>query len=351
VPSPPSVPLPAVHLSHYGPADFWRFYDAPAGIRGAGQTIAILAAGDVSHARHDLVTFESRYGLPPVRWTTIPVGAPSTNLETSPEWDLDTQASTEFAPDADLLVYDTTTLSGGDVAAELQRWISDDRARQASASFGECESLAHLTGLQDTLDPLLVEAVAQGQSLFASSGDTGSFCPAMVGVNGVPLGVPGPIYPASSAGAISVGGTTITDRPAGLREVAWKAGGGGVSQFERAPAFQSQVGGSYVGVSRGVPDVSLDADPLTGYAVVVDGVDRIFGGTSASSPAWLGIWARAQQAHGGNLGFANAVIYGEPAGSFHDIVAGTQGLHSATPGWDYCTGRGTPDITAFVRAA
>jgi len=352
VPSPPSLPLPATHLARYAPADFWKFYDAPARQRGAGQTIAVLAAGEVGHARQDLALFEARYGLPAVRWTTVQVGAPSTDLETSPEWDLDTQASTEFAPDvSDLLVYDATSLGSGDVAAVLERWIHDDRAPQASASFGECESLAHLTGLQDTVDALLLQAVAQGQSLFAASGDTGSFCPALVGVNGVPLGVPGPVYPASSAAAISVGGTTITDRPPPLREIAWKAGGGGVSQAERAPAFQAQVGGSYIGVSRGVPDVSLDADPLTGYAVVVDGKDRVFGGTSASSPAWLGIWARAQQAHGGNLGFANAVIYGEPAEAFHDIVAGTQGLHAATPGWDYCTGRGTPDIAAFVRSA
>jgi subtilase family serine protease len=345
-------PPPSVHLSHYGPAGFWRFYNAPPAVRGAGQTIAVLAAGDVSHARSDLAIFESRQGLPPVRWTTVQVGAPSPDLAASPEWDLDTQTSTGFAPDvSDLLVYDTTSLSGGDIAALMQRWVSDDRAPQASASFGACESIAYLTGIVDALDPLLLQAVAQGQSLFAASGDSGSFCPAVVGVNGVPLGLPGPLYPASSPGAVGVGGTTITGQPGALSEVAWKAGGGGISHVEPPVPYQAGAGGSYVGLGRGVPDVSLDADPLTGYSVVVDGKDLILGGTSASAPAWLGIWARAQQAHGGRLGFADAAIYREPADAYHDVVAGSQVLHAATPGWDYCTGRGTPDITAFVRAA
>ena len=57
-----------------------RVYNAPPATRGAGQTVAVLAAGDVSHARSDLGIFESRQGLPRVRWTTVPVGAPSTDL-------------------------------------------------------------------------------------------------------------------------------------------------------------------------------------------------------------------------------------------------------------------------------
>jgi pseudomonalisin len=350
LPDPPRLPLPAVNLSHWGPADLWRFYDAPPAIRGAGQAIAVMAAGDVSHARRDLALFETRQGLPPVRWTTVQVGSPSTDLAGSPEWDLDTQVSTGLAPDAaDLLVYDTTSLSGGDIAAEFERWVADDRAREASASFGACESLAYLTGIIEALDPVLLQAVAQGQSLFTASGDSGSFCPAVVSVNGIPLGLPGPLYPASSPSAVAVGGTTITGQPGPLSEVAWKAGGGGISHLEMPPGYQSGAGGSYVGLGRGVPDVSLDADPLTGYAVVMDGRDRIVGGTSASAPAWLGIWARAQQARGGRLGFANEALYRAPARAFHDVVAGSQVLHTATPGWDYCTGRGTPDIALLLQ--
>ena len=66
-------------------------------------------------------------------------------------------------------------------------------------------------------------------------------------------------------------------------------------------------------MNRGVPDVALDADPNSGYRVIVDGAEETIGGTSASAPAWQGIWARAQGAHGGALGFAGPVIYTDRA--------------------------------------
>jgi subtilase family serine protease len=100
-----------------------------------------------------------------------------------------------------------------------------------------------------------------------------------------------------------------------------------------------------------VPDVSLDADPESGYQVVVSGTLQTIGGTSASAPSWQGIWARAQGAHAGSLGFAGPVIYNtEPGAAFHDITLGSNGF-PALPGWDYATGRGTPDITQFVNGS
>ncbi len=76
------------------------------------------------------------------------------------------------------------------------------------------------------------------------------------------------------------------------------------------------------------------------------------GGTSLSSPCWLGVWARAQGAHSGGLGFAGPVIYNtEPAAAFNDIIVGDNVVYPATPGWDYTTGRGTPNIAAFVAGA
>ena len=79
--------------------------------------------------------------------------------------------------------------------------------------------------------------------------------------------------------------------------------------------------------------------------------EQIIGGTSAGAPSWQGIWARAQSAHGGTLGFAGAPIYNVPAATFNDILIGANGLYPTTPGWDYNTGRGTPNITAFVNGA
>jgi pseudomonalisin/xanthomonalisin len=211
--------------------------------------------------------------------------------------------------------------------------------------------LADASGFLTSNDQVLAQGVAQGQTLFTASGDTGSFCPLLVGVNGVPAGVPGVNYPASSPNAVGVGGTTIVGATSPLSEIGWYAGGGGMSLLESEPGYQSAVGGSNLGVRRGVPDVSFDADPNSGFNVIVGGQNTIVGGTSGSSPSWLGIWARTQAAHGGNLGFANATIYAEPATAFNDILVGTNVLYPVTPGYDYVTGRGTPNIAAFISGA
>jgi pseudomonalisin len=335
----------------YGPQDFWSLYNAPSSATGAGQTVAVIAEGDLSQPKKDLVTFEQQFGLPQVPVTQTTVGAPSTDTAGNDEWDLDTQYSTGFAPDVSgLHLYVGASLSNDDILATINRWVTDNTSKQASFSAGECEVLAQAAGFETALDAVLQQAAAQGQTLFTSSGDTGSFCPAVVGVNGVPAGLPSPNYPAASPYAIGVGGTTVLG--SGPNEIAWYAGGGGISGFDSAPAYQSSAGGSFLGVNRGVPDVALDADPNSGYRVIVNGTEETIGGTSASAPSWQGIWARAQGAHGGTLGFAGPVIYNtEPATAFNDITIGTIGAFVATPGWDYTTGRGTPDIAAFVAGA
>lgn len=351
--APTAAPTGTVSFpSSYGPQDLWSFYNAPANQTGAGQTIAVLAEGDLSSPQADLATFEKTYGLPTVPWTTIPTGAASTDTSGNDEWDLDTQYSTGLAEDvSSLLVYDAPSLSDTDILAEMNKWVTDDQAKQANFSAGECELLADASGFLTSNDQVLQQGVAQGQTLFTASGDTGSFCPALVGVNGVPAGLPGTNYPASSPYAVGVGGTTIVGGPSPLNEIGWYAGGGGLSLLEAGPAYQSAVGGSNLGVRRGVPDVAFDADPNSGFNVIVGGQTTVVGGTSGSSPSWLGIWARAQAAHGGNLGFANATIYAEPSTSFNDIEIGTNGLYPVTPGYDYVTGRGTPNITSFIGAA
>ena len=348
---PPVVGLSPVHPPR-GPADFWSFYHAPEGNTGQGQTIAVLAAGELSIPERDLVTFEQAYGLPRVPWTTIAVGPPTGNNIDNREWDLDTQYATAFAPGvSSLLVYDVTSLNDPDSMAELDRWVTDGRARQASFSAGECEEVAKRTGFQKAADTLLLQAVATGRTLFAPSGDTGSFCPKLVDFGDIGQATrPQPTYPAASPYAVSVGGTTLTDGPAALREVAWSDGGVGMANTEDQPPYQAAAGAGLVAGHRGTPDVSLDADPGTGYSIVENGTKVVVGGTSAGAPAWLGIWARAQAARGGRLGFATPYLYRLPATVFFDVVVGFQGLWAATPGWDYTTGRGTPDIGALIAA-
>jgi pseudomonalisin len=340
----PGLSFPA----SYGPQELWSLYDAPSGQTGAGQQVSIIAEGDLSAPRADLVTFEKKFGLPTVTWNQIDIGSPSSDTEGDDEWDLDTQYSTGFAPGVSQVnVYDAPSLEDADILAAVDRWVSDDATPQASFSAGECELLANLSGFTESLDAVLAEAQAQGQTLFTSSGDTGSQCPALVAENGLPLGLPGVNYPASSPAAIGVGGTTVIAKG---QEIGWYAGGGGSSVIESTPAFQQNAGGSFLGLKRGVPDVALDADPNSGYDVIVGGSEETVGGTSAGAPSWQGIWARVQAAHGGTLGFAGPVLYGAPEAAFHDIVLGDNTLFPDTPGWDYVTGRGTPDIAALVAA-
>jgi subtilase family serine protease len=348
---------PAASISiggSYGPQNFWSLYDAPAGITGAGQSLAIITAFDVAQAQADLPKFEAHFGLPHVPFSVVQVGPKGTpDAVASQEWDLDSQYATGFAPGASqLIAYMGTSLLNTDILATISRWVTDDATRQGSFSGGECESLAAENGFTAALNPVLQRAAAQGQSLFVASGDAGSQCPYPIGLNGVPIGIPGVEFPAASPYAIGVGGTTIY-ATAPTKEIAWYAGGGGIG-LDKAPVWQQTVGGTFVnaGGRRGVPDVALDADPESGYICVFNGaVTPGVGGTSASAPSWQGIWARAESAHGGAVGFAGPVLYRIAANSFRDVKAGTNGLYAAAPGYDYTTGRGTPDITRIVSRA
>src|SRR4051794_9749254 len=95
----------------YGPQDFWSLYNAPSGVTGAGQSLAVIAEGNLTQVKKDLATFESRFGLPAVTWNQINVGPPSSDTSGNGEYDLDTQYSTGFAPGVTTLnVYDGTSL-------------------------------------------------------------------------------------------------------------------------------------------------------------------------------------------------------------------------------------------------
>ncbi|HKF48012.1 MAG TPA: S53 family peptidase [Terracidiphilus sp.] len=338
----------------YSPQDFWKIYGATGLPPAANATIAIMAEGNLTQVLKDLRTAEAAFKLPQVAYTVVPVGIASADTSGADEWDLDTQYSTGMAGSVKhLYIYDTTSLTDSDLALEISRWATQDVAKAGSASLGECEIFPFLDGSMLVDDESFLEAAAQGQTFFASTGDTGSFCPVGVGTNGVPAGVPLANYPAASAYVVGVGGTTLlaASGDAYDQEVAWYAGGGGISQFEYCPYWQSAAGVvSCENNSKGLPDVSMDADPYSGANVYVDGAVVIVGGTSLSSPLALGTWARMISSNT-KLGFAAPHLYGlyngavhpgaYPKGGFHDIIAGANGLYSALPGWDYTTGLGT----------
>jgi pseudomonalisin len=369
--APASLPSIPVTLT---PQNLWQIYDVGSVSTADGASIAIFAEGSMAgilpdpanpSAPNDLRQFEAEYGLPLVPVEIVqPTGA-STDTSGAVEFDMDTQESTGLAGNvAKLIVYDAASLDDTDLIPAFDAFVTEDRAIAGSASFGGCEVLQEEAGNLPAYDQIFQQAAAQGQTVFASSGDAGSACSVIGVTNGVPLGVEGSVeFPASDTYVTGAGGTTlIVDSGFNVTaETAWDAGGGGLALFSAAPAWQAPFVPanaviSLLGGGKGVPDVAMDADFLLSPAGFVSGgADTSNGGTSLASPLSLGAWARIQNAHGNTLGNAGAALYslgtpGAPFSSvtgFRDITVGGNGLFLATPGWDFTTGLGSFDISAI----
>src|SRR3954470_16493669 len=265
---------------YYAP-ELWKAYHTGSAPTGHATPIAIFSSGDVRGVVKDLRAYEAdkNNNLPHVPLTVVRIGSPSSDTAAAGEWDLDTQTSTGMAGNVSrLYLYDTTSLTDIDVGLMFNRFVSQNVARAGSASFGECEYQAYLDGFMLMNDQAMAQAAAQGQTVFASSGDTGGFCP-VVSDNGVPAGAPDVNYPASSPYVVSVGGTTLLTNADGTynNEAAWVAGGGGPSLFEYEPEWERDAtpptGATCVDyaacLGRNVPDVAMDSDPNTGAIVYV----------------------------------------------------------------------------------
>jgi subtilase family serine protease len=353
------------NLNGFYPKQFDTVYHVGSTAPGTNTTLAVIAEGNLAPTVKDLRTAEAKQGLRQVPVNLVHAGPAGTDTSGVDEWDLDTQTSTGVAPNAKALtIYIATSLTNSDLARAINRFASDGTAKSGSASLGECDILPFLDGSMMVDDMALAEAAAQGQTFFASTGDTGSSC-AVAPTNGVPLsGLPDTEYPSSSPYAVAVGGTTLLASSAGVyqSEIAWNAGGGGASPVENSGAWQSGVVPTAAANVRGVPDVAFDADPNTGALIYVNGTPEQIGGTSLSSPLALGLWTRIQASHSGGLGFASPKLYGyfvskggsavPPASvaGFHDVILGGNGTYVATPGWDYTTGLGSWDVAALSAA-
>jgi kumamolisin len=151
-------------------------------------------------------------------------------------------------------------------------------------------------------------------------------------------------------------------------EVVWNetaanegAGGGGVSDEFALPSRQADAGvsahaGSGTGSGaggRGVPDVAGNADPATGYQIYSGGKAQVGGGTSAVAPLWAALISRLAEASGQRFGLIQTLLYagvtpGTAVPGFRDITSGNNGAYEAGPGWDACSGLGSPDGTALL---
>jgi hypothetical protein len=159
-------------------------------------------------------------------------------------------------------------------------------------------------------------------------------------------------FPSSSPLVLACGGTSLPALNT-TTEVVWNDGGGeatggGVSSLFAIPTYQAKAnvpGGKY----RGVPDVAGNADPNSGWNVIVDGQNYVIGGTSAVAPLWAALAACLTQALGKNVGYLNSALY-SLTGWYRDIITGNNGTYAARVGWDACTGVGVPVGTKLLAA-
>lgn len=357
-----TLPSPPQYAVSYTPKQFQTIYSAADTAAACCTVIGLITEGNMTPVISDLRIAEKAFGLPQSPIGVVTVGVASPDVSGQDEWDLDSQYSTGMANSVkELLFYATTSLSDSDLSLDFSRVVTDDRARAASASLGECEAFPYIDGTMAIDDELFNEGAAQGQTFFASAGDTGSFCPvSVVGENGVPAGAPFVNYPASSPYVVAVGGTTLLTNANGTydTEIAWYAGGGGLSQFETSPYWQEAAVPLLATVGdRGVPDISYDADPESGATIYYEGAPEGVGGTSLSSPLALGAWARVLNKDW-KVGYASPLLYSlydgsttpstYPEGGYHDILLGANGAYTAGPGYDLTTGLGTIIVDQLV---
>ena len=354
------VGAPAVGDTSYTPDKVAHLYNFPGVGNGKGQTVAIIELGGGFNPA-DLSAYFTKIGIIPAPNVTAvsvdgalnqPVGDPNS---ADGEVLLDIEIVGAVAPGARIVVYFAPNTDQGFLDA-ITTAVHDQLRKPSviSISWGGAESTWTDQSLK-AYDQAFHEAGLLGVSVCCASGDDGS-------TDGVADGASHVDFPASSPNVLSCGGTRL-ESTAGTatQEVVWNHGvgkgasGGGVSEKFPLPAYQSK---AKVPVSvnpahfkgRGVPDVSGDADPSTGYQIRVDGKDAIFGGTSAVAPLWAALIALLNQRLPHTVGFLHPALYGRGAGSgaLKDIVIGDNGAFKAKKGWDACTGLGSPSGKALL---
>lgn len=352
---------PEAVATSYTPPQLASIYAMPEGTDGTGQTIAIIELGG-GFVQSDLDHYFAGLGLTTPAVQAVGVDGADNQPSGDPgsadgEVVLDIEVAGAIAPKSSLVVYFAPNTDAGFVDAVSAATHADPTPTALSISWGQSED-AWTDQARSAMDSAFADAAALGVTLTAASGDDGSSDRAGSGVHCD--------FPASSPHVLGCGGTTLDADPSTgtiSSETAWNSGssggatGGGVSDVYGVPSWQADAGvparADGGGTGRGVPDVAADADPSTGYQVFVDGQAQVFGGTSAVAPLWAALAARLAQALGRTLGLPQPVLYagvqpGQPAQGFRDITSGDNGAYSAGPGWDACTGLGSPDGTALL---
>jgi kumamolisin len=362
----------------FTPVQVAKLYNFPPGVDGSGQTIGIIELGG-GYFPQDLDDFFGALKLPTP--TVIPVSvdgaknSPTTVNSADAEVVLDIQVAGAVAPGARFVVYfapnDATSKGFLDALTKAVH-DTDYQPSVISISWGGAEEIPNTT-FQTQFDQVLQEAAMLQITVCVASGDDGA---ADEGPR-VWDGAAHVDFPSSSPFALACGGTRLIASGTAIKtESIWNqkaadlsagpdgsfgSGGGGVSGAFPLPSYQQQAGVAAAPnpkgfKGRGVPDVSGDADPASGYKIQVDGEQITEGGTSAVAPLWAGLIALINQKLKGRVGFINPQLYSLPAGSgvFHDVVTGNNRVtykkfknvgYDAQKGWDPCSGLGSVDGT------
>ena len=345
----------------FTPVQIGQLYQFPAKATATGETIGIIELGG-GYRTADLTAYFKSLGqkAPKVTAISIDGGANSPSKANSSDGEvmLDIEVAAAVAPGANIAVYFAPNTDQGFVDA-IGAAVHDSTNSPSviSISWGSAETNWTQQSMA-AMDAACQSAAALGITITVACGDNGSTDSVTDGANHVD-------FPASSPHVLACGGTKLQGSGSTISsEVVWNelasnegATGGGVSNVFPLPSWQANAGvpkSTNSAGGRGVPDVSGDADPSTGYVVRVDGQNLVIGGTSAVAPLWAGLIALANKQNGKSAGFLQPAIYAAKSKSaFNDITSGTN--YSGTPvgfkagpGWDPCTGLGSPIGTKLL---
>jgi kumamolisin len=327
-------------------SDMRAAYYGGTALDGTGQAIGLLEFAGYNMA--DVTAYFTKVKQP-LTASVVGVSTDGSSLSCTGRCDdteqvLDIEVAISMAPMSQVRVYVSDT---SDVSI-FNRMATDNKAKSLSCSWGW--SPADPT----SDDPIFKEFAAQGQNLFAASGDSGAYGRRSRYV-----------YPADDAYVTSVGGTDLTTVSGGgawKSETAWFDSGGGISPNGIAIPPYQQTAGVITTANKGsktlrnAPDVAAEAN--TDNYICYDGTCAGgWGGTSFAAPRWAGYLALVNQQAvadgGGPVGFINPTLYTIGLGSgysaaFHDITSGSNGTYSCQKGYDLVTGWGSPNGTGLI---
>jgi kumamolisin len=367
-------------VQYFEPADVLAAYNVPNTLNGAGQTIAIIMGATVLSS--DVSSFYSTLGSTATgeSFTTISVNGgpiPASQTADALEATADVEWASAIAPGAKIRLYAIPSLSTTSIQAACTQILADATANNitvVTVSAGQPEGTLTNSTVQSE-SQVFAQMDAAGITVLFASGDGGSN-PNTNGINGYNSSNPLEVaYPASDPNVTGVGGTALiltSNAFSYAGENAYggytsgvlvQATGGGISQFFPRPNWQTDGGGPVLtNANRCVPDVSMvwsvliqPSNTYTRALVVSQGSDAPFGGTSLSVQIWGGIAALLNQARAtaglNSLGLLGPLVYPlHGTSSFNDITTGTNGAYSAGPGYDLCTGIGSPSVANLVAA-